>query len=101
MVEPGVRQHIENETCGGGEQGKRDQAVDLPAKVQVDGRNASTSHQYEATHGEVCRQRRNLTAQFGQIDFQAGEKKKRRDAQRRKVGDDAVMNERLEEAGND
>ena len=101
MVKAGVGQHIKNETCGRSEQGKGDQAVDLPAKVQVDGGNASTSHQHQATNGEVGRQRRDLTAQFGQIDFQAGEKKKRRNAQGRKIGDHAVMNERREKAGHD
>src|ERR1700732_1170451 len=101
MVESGVGQHIENETRGRGEERKRNQAVDLPAKMKVDGGNASTSHQHQAPYGEVRRQRWQLTAQLGQIDFQAGEKKERGDAQRRKISDDAVMDKWREKASHD
>ena len=55
MVEAGVGQHIKNETRGGGEKRKRDQAVDLPAKVKVHGGNASASHQHQAADREVRR----------------------------------------------
>src|SRR5579859_612510 len=101
MVEPGVRQHIENETRGWSEERQGDQAVDLPSQVKKNGGQASTSHQHQATYREVSCQRRQLTAQLGQIDLEAGKKKKRCNAQGREIGDDVVMDERFEETGHD
>ena len=69
--------------------------------MEGDGSNASTNHQHQAAHREVSRQGWELPAEFGQIHFQAGEKKQRGNAEGREIGDNAVVNERLEEAGND
>ena len=101
LIKAGVRQHVQNKTGRWGEKRKRDHTVDLPAKVEIHGRNTSASHQHQAAHREVPGQGRKLPPKLSQIDLQTSEKKKRRDAKGREVGDDAVMNERLKKAGDD
>ena len=92
-------QHVQNKSGRWGEECKRDHPVDLPAKMETFRHDAGASHQHQATHREVARQRRELAAEFGQIDFQAGEKKKRGDPECREIGDDSVGGEWLEKAG--